>query len=131
MFLFDTDTLSNLLKKSPSSVLLSRMVTIRRKDQFTTTITVGEMVYGAYKSDRPYYFLEKLDRLLLPKLTVLPFDESAARAYGRLRAALEKAGTPIAEPDLRIASICLVRDLTLITGNVSHFSKVLGLRVEN
>ena len=131
MFLFDPDTLSNLLKKSPSSVLLSRMVTIRRKDQFTTTITVGEMVYGAYKSDRPYYFLEKLDRLLLPKLTVLPFDESAARAYGRLRAALEKAGTPIAEPDLRIASICLVRDLTLITGNVSHFSKVLGLRVEN
>jgi len=85
MFLFDTDTLSNLLKKSPSPVLLSRMVTIRRKDQFTTTITVGEMVYGAYKSDRPYYFLEKLDRLLLPKLTVLPFDESAARAYGRLR----------------------------------------------
>ena len=131
MFLFDTDTLSNLLKKSPSSVLLSRMVTIRRKDQFTTTITVGEMVYGAYKSDRPYYFLEKLDRLLLPKLTVLPFDESAARAYGRLRASLEKAGTPMAEPDLRIASICLVRDLTLITGNVSHFSKVLGLRVEN
>ena len=131
MYLFDTDTLSNLVKRSPSSVLLSRLARIRRGDQFTTTITVGEMVYGAYKSDRPYYFLDKLNRLLLPKLTVLSFDEPAAREYGRLRATLEKAGTPMAEPDLRIASICLVRDLTLITGNVSHFSKVPGLRVEN
>ena len=131
MYLFDTDTLSNLVKRSPSSVLLSRLARIRRGDQFTTTITVGEMVYGAYKSDRPYYFLDKLNRLLLPKLTVLSFDEPAAREYGRLRATLEKAGTPMAEPDLRIASICLVGDLTLITGNVSHFSKVPGLRVEN
>ena len=131
MYLFDTDTLSNLVKKRPSSLLLSRLASVRRKDQFTTTITIGEMVYGAYKSDKPHYFLDKLDRLLLPKLTVLPFDEPAAREYGRLRATLEKAGTSMAEPDLRIAAICLVRDLTFITGNVSHFSQLPGLRVEN
>jgi len=89
------------------------------------------MIYGAYKSNRTQYFLNKLDQLLLPKLIVLPFDESAAREYGRLRATLEKAGTPIAEPDLRIASICLTRNLTLITGNLNHFSKMPGLRVEN
>ena len=131
MYLFDTDTLSNLVKKTPSSALLSRLADIRRKEQFTTSITVGEMIYGAYKSNRTQYILNKLDQLLLPKLTVLPFDEPAAREYGRLRATLEKAGISIAEPDLRIASICLTRNLILITGNLNHFSKVPGLHVEN
>lgn len=131
MYLFDTDTLSNLLKKSPSQKLLMRLEEVARKDQFTTTITIGEMVYGAYKSDRPEYFIEKLDQLLLPNLTILAFDESAARRYGVLRANLEEAGTPISEPDLRIASICLVHDLTLITGNTRHFLKVPELKMEN
>jgi len=84
MYLLDTDILSNLLKKQPSSSLLHRLANLKRKDQFTTTITVGEMVYGAYKSNRVDYFLEKLDTSLLPNLTVLPFDESAARIYGKL-----------------------------------------------
>jgi predicted nucleic acid-binding protein len=131
MYLFDTDTLSNLLKKSPSQKLLMRLAEVARKDQFTTTITIGEMVYGAYKSNRPEYFIEKFDKLLLPNLSILAFDESAARQYGVLRANLEKAGTPISEPDLRIASICLVHDLTLITGNTKHFLKVPELKMEN
>lgn len=131
MYLFDTDTLSNLLKKNPSSSLLSHLSSLKRKDQFTTTITVAEMVYGAYKSSRPKYFLENLDNLLLPKLTVLAFDESAAREYGKLRASLEKRGTPMSEPDMRIASICLIHNLILVTGNTKHFSKVPKLRVEN
>lgn len=131
MYLFDTDTLSNLLKKSPSPNLLVRLQKVARKDQFTTAITIGEMVYGAYKSERSEYFLEKLDKLLLPNLTILAFDEAAARQYGVLRANLEKAGTPVSEPDLRIASICLVHNLTLITGNTKHFVKVPELKMEN
>lgn len=131
MYLFDTDTLGNLLKKNPSSSLLSHLSPLKRKDQFTTTITVAEMVYGAYKSSRPKYFLEKLNSLLLPKLTVLPFDESAAREYGKLRASLEKRGIPMSEPDMRIASICLIHNLILVTGNTKHFFRVPKLQVEN
>ena len=33
--------------------------------------------------------------------------------------------------DLKIASICLVRDGLLLTRNLSDFEKVPGLRVEN
>jgi tRNA(fMet)-specific endonuclease VapC len=131
MFLFDTDTLSNLLKKVPSSNLLSRLAKVKRHDQFTTSITVGEMVYGAFKSDRPDYFLEKLDNLLLPNLTILPFDEAAARKYGELRADLERTGIMIGEPDLRIASICLIHQLILITGNLKHFIKIKELEIQN
>jgi tRNA(fMet)-specific endonuclease VapC len=62
---------------------------------------------------------------------VLPFDAVAARTFGELKADLERAGTPLAEPDLRIAAIVLTQRLTLVTRNVRHFSRVPGLLVEN
>ena len=48
-----------------------------------------------------------------------------------MRAEPERRGTPIGDADLRIASIALDRDLTVVTGNVRHFKKVPGLAVEN
>ncbi|MGH3911045.1 MAG: hypothetical protein ACRDRM_09470 [Pseudonocardiaceae bacterium] len=62
--------------------------------------------------------------------TVPPFDTLAARTFGALKATLERKGTPLAEPDLRIASIALARGLILVTRNV-HFQRVPDLTVEN
>ena len=56
---------------------------------------------------------------------------AAAAVYGTLRADLERRGMRLDDPDLRVASIALARDLTLVTGNVRHFERVPGLRVEN
>ncbi len=70
---------------------------------------------------------ETLRRLQQP----LPFDARAAEVYGPLRARLEASGLPTGEPDLRIASIALSRDLVVVTGNIRHFERVPGLRVEN
>ena len=47
MFLFDTDTLSQVLRRNPSPSLLVRMAAVPLEEQFTTAITVGEIVYGA------------------------------------------------------------------------------------
>lgn len=131
MFLFDTDTLSNVVKKDPPPKLLMRLANIPSEDQFTTTITIGEMVYGAHRNDRPAHFLDKLHKKILPNLTLLSFDEPAAYEYGRLRAELEKEGKPISEPVLRIASIALVNNLTLITGNIGYFFRISHLKIEN
>ena len=131
MYLFDTDTISNLLMKHPFPGLLRRLAGVSAEQQFTSAITVGELIYGAYRSTRPNYFLDKLDRLVWPNITILAFDEAAARTYGQLRAKLERAGTTVSEPDLRIASIALMQQLTLITGNVRHFSKIHDLQIEN
>lgn len=131
MYLFDTDALSEIIKKKPCLALIRRLAAIEPDRQFTTSITVGELVYGAYKSDRPGYFLEKLEKLVWPNIQILPFDEQAACIYGTLRAELEKKGTPLSEPDLRIASIARHHGLILITGNQKHFSRIPGLVVEN
>ena len=131
MYLFDTDTLSNLLSKKPSVQLLSRLAEVPPTQQFTSSITVGEIFYGVYKSTRIDYYRDKLQRLVWPRVQIVPFDRKAAEGYGRLRAELERAGQSLSDPDLMIAAIALVRNLVLVRGNVKHFARVKGLRVEN
>ncbi|HDH05998.1 MAG TPA: type II toxin-antitoxin system VapC family toxin [Nitrospirae bacterium] len=131
MYLFDTDALSQIVKSNPSLSFIRRLALIPPERQFTSAITVGEMVYGAYKSNRPDYFIKKLDRLVWPNIQILPFCESSAKVYGLLRAEMGKKGISLSEPDMRIASITVYNDLTVVTGNIKHFSKVPGLKVEN
>ena len=75
--------------------------------------------------------LGRLEELVWPNVRILAFDRSAAEVYGRVRAAFERSGKPMAEPDLRIASICLSTGATLATGNTRHFSRVPELVVED
>lgn len=130
MYCFDTDTLSVVLRRDPPLPLVRRLAALRPDAQFTTAITLGEMLYGAARHGDPR--LETRVRDLILRLTcVLPFDELAAEVYGHLRAHLERDGHRLAEPDTRIAAIALSRNLTLVTGNLRHFDRVPGLTVEN
>ena len=47
-----------------------------------------------------------------------------------LKARLRAQGQLIADNDLYIASIALRHDLILLTGNLRHYERVSGLRVE-
>jgi tRNA(fMet)-specific endonuclease VapC len=131
MYLFDTDVITNIFKKKPSPVLLERLSTTPRQAQHISVITLAEIVYGAEKSDRPRHHLENLEKILLPSVNIVPFDAKAAYLCGRLRARLEKEGTPMALADLEIAAIAMANNLTLVTGNLRHFSRVRELAVEN
>lgn len=131
-YLLDTDILSNLMRRLPSASLLAKLALVPPEEQCTTSITLGELYYGAHHSvDRTELLLRQLDEVLLPNLAVLPFDEPAAREYGQLRAQLEKQGVPIGDADLQIASIAMVNDLAVVTANMRHFNRVNGLAVEN
>ena len=132
MYLLDTDILSNLMKRTPSSVLVARVARVPPEHQFTSSITLGELVYGAHRlRGRTAALLEKIEDDLLPTLPVLPFDTSAARRYGEIRAELEQKGTPIGDADVRIAAIALAHGLKVVTGNERHFRRVPGLETEN
>ncbi len=130
MFCFDTDILSAVMRRDPPLHLIRRLAEVPPRQQFTTAITVGEMLYGAAKRGDPQ-LEQRVHDLILRAQAVLPFDEPAAEVYGSLRATLERAGRPLAEPDLRIAATALSRDLTLVSGNVQHFARVPGLRLED
>ncbi len=128
-YLFDTDVLSALMSRSGLERLHQRLARVPARAQFTSSITFGELSFGAHRAGR----LELLarSRLLLSQLAVLPFDAAAAEVYGPLRARLEKRGAKLDEADLRIASIAIANDCTLITGNVRHFARVDELRIDN
>ncbi len=132
MYLLDTDILSNLLKRAPSTTLIAKLASVPPELQFTSSITLGELMYGAYKlRTGSELLLERLHGRLLPNLPVLPFDEAAARRYGEVRAELERQGTPLGDADLRIGAIALARGLTVVTGNVRHFRRIPQLPIEN
>ena len=131
MYLFDTDTLSNLLAKRPSARLLKRLREIPAAAQFTSSITVGEIYYGIHKSDRPDYYRGRLEQLVWPHVQIVPFDRLAAETYGDLRAELERKGERLSDPDLMIAAIALSRSLVMVTRNVKHFGRIDKLKVEN
>jgi tRNA(fMet)-specific endonuclease VapC len=130
MYCFDTDTLSAVLKRDPPLALIRRLAQVAPALQFTTTITLGELLYGAARRGSPK-LTRRVREVVALATTVLSFDERAAEVYGPLRAELERAGRRLDEPDLRIASIALSRDLTVVTGNVRHFGRVPNLAVEN
>jgi tRNA(fMet)-specific endonuclease VapC len=131
MFLFDTDVITNVLKIRLAQSLIERLANVPRTQQYISTITVSEIVYGAYKSNRPEYHLNNLEHVLLPSVNVVGFDTKAACICGHLRAELEKKGQQLDLADLEIASIALAGDFTLVTGNARHFGRIDGLRAEN
>ena len=131
MFLFDTDTITNIVKPRPSLNLLKRLEKIPKNQQYVSTITISEIVYGAEKSQRPDFHLNNLEIILLPAVNIISFDTKAAYVCGRIRAELEKRGTPLDLVDLEIASIAIANNLTLISNNVRHFDRVPLLQYEN
>ena len=70
----------------------------------------------------------KKSDLLLANIEILDFDSLAAESYGKIRADLEKAGTPIGPLDMMIAGHAQSLGYT---NNTKEFDRVKSLKVEN
>src|SRR5260370_9989970 len=67
----------------------------------TSSITLGELHYGAEKSARRAENLTAIEHFVA-RLDVLPFGAKAAAHYGQVRAERERAGTPCGPHDMQI-----------------------------
>ena len=131
MYLFDTDVLSNIVKRNPSKTLLQKIQKLPKELQYTSSINIGEIYYGANRSSRKEHLIEAFEERVFPSVCIVGFDEMSGKLFGELKARLEKQGIVCSEPDLRIASIAIQHDFILITGNTKHFEKISGLSIEN
>jgi len=131
MYIFDTDTLSNIVKRRPSSLLLRKLDNLPPEFQYTTSINAAEIYYGAHRSPGRERILTTFQELVFPNLKILPFDEHSALIYGKLRAKLEKRGLTKSEPDMRISAIAIQHRFILVTGNTRHFQGIPRLKIEN
>jgi len=128
-FLLDTNICIYIRRKKPEGVL-RRFRTLKLGEAALSVITFGELMYGAEKSAQRAAALELLQGLA-QVLPVLDLPDTAAEAYGRIRAELERAGQMIGNNDLWIAAHARAAGLTLVTNNEREFRRVRGLKVEN
>jgi tRNA(fMet)-specific endonuclease VapC len=127
-FLLDTDTCIFALKRDES--VLRNLLARSRADIAISVITEAELRTGAAKSSSPAKTLDLLENFLRP-LAVLDFVSGDAETYARIRAKLERAGTPIGPLDTLIAAQAVARGLTLVSNNSRDFDRVPALRVAN
>lgn len=128
-FLFDTNAISELLRKRPAPLYLQWIENVPRAEQFTSAVAIGELYRGAFRAQIPERHLDNIEVRILPALTVLPFDVAVARVYGEIRARLEKEGQPLEDADLQIAATAIYHDLEIVTGNLKHFERIPGVRI--
>ena len=94
---------------------------------YLPVIALGELLYGALHSthaDRNIAHLQSF----ATAARVLSCDPATANAYGEIKAALRRRGTPIPENDIWIAAIALQHSLQVASRD-AHFALVPGLDV--
>lgn len=128
-YLLDTNICIYLIKKRPV-VVFEKFKKLPIGSIGISTITLAELQYGVMKSSYPEKNQNALDSFLIP-LEIIDFDYNATIEYGKVRAELEKKGTPIGALDILIASHAKSRDLTLVTNNEKEFNRVTALKIEN
>lgn len=128
-YLLDTNVCVDFLNGRFPSVV-ARVTASDPSDLGVSAVVVSELRYGAERSQRVRRNQERLD-VFLSELTCVPFDDVAAREFGRLRARLESEGRPIGAYDMQIAAQALALDMTLVTDNTRELARVRGLRIEN
>ena len=127
-WMLDTDTCIALVKKNPTALRKLRGKSIGQVG--ISSITLGELAFGAGKSSRPKEAHEALSEFLLA-LEVGAFDDAAAMQYGEVRASLARRGKPIGPLDTLIAGHALSIQAILVTHNTREFGRVAALRLED
>ena len=128
-FLLDTKICIYIIKNKYIDIV-KKMEKVGIENIGVSSITIAEMEYGISKSTKPKESESKLYEFLVP-FTVLDFNVSAARYYGKIRNELNRKGTPIGTMDLLIASIAIANRLKIVTNNEKEFERISGLRIEN
>lgn len=137
MFLLDSDHVSLIdrggtaganirarLRRVPPDDVCACIVSYEEQIRgWTAVIAQARTIVGQI----PFY--SELQRLLGFYCTtpLLPFDAQAAAVFERLKTAKIRIGTM----DLKIASIALAHDATLLTRNLADFRKVPALKAED
>ncbi|MBA7539888.1 Toxin FitB [subsurface metagenome] len=130
-FLFDTDAISELLRPRPATAYVKWIMKVAREEQFTSAVVIGELYKGAYRSHDRERHLANIEQRVLPAVTVLNYDISIAKVFGKIRAHLEDTGAVLPDADIQIAATAIGHDLELITGNLRHFNRISDLKLNH
>ena len=128
-YMLDTNICIYIIKNKPKKVIME-LKRHKPSEICVSAITYAELTYGVEKS----MAVEKNRlalALLFSNIEVLNFDIKAAIHYGKIRAYLEKQGTPIGPLDMMIVAHAMSLGYTVVTNNIKEFQRVPDLKLEN
>jgi tRNA(fMet)-specific endonuclease VapC len=132
MICLDTNAVIAVLNDRTSPALARIEAAISAGDTLAiSSIVLYELWYGAAKSARPQRNAQRITDFLAGPIEVLPFEPADAEEAGEIRAALERAGTPIGPYDVLVAAQARRRDALLVTANEREFARVPRLKFED
>ncbi len=130
-YVLDTNILSYLMRGDRA---VSESLTARsRTDVLLPQPVVAEIEYGLTRlgdSRRQRRLRERFD-VLASELRRAAWTDEVSRAFGRIKADLERRGVRIEDFDAAIAAHAMALDGTLVTDNLGQMERVHGLRLEN
>lgn len=130
-YVLDTNAVSALMKGN--AAVVARLAASERADVAIPQPVAAEIAYGIERlprSKRRTALLERFD-LVCSEISRAAWTDAVSQAYGRIKAALERRGDRIEDFDAAIAAHALATDATLVTANISHMTRVAGLRIED
>ncbi len=127
-YMLDTNICIYVIKRRPPE--MQERFDRLAEELSISTITLGEMYYGAEKSGRQIANRRAIEDFSA-RLEILPFSAGAAIHYGQVRTELERIGRPSGPHDMLIAAHARSEGLIVVTNNLREFERVPGLRVEN
>ena len=125
----DTDFLIALLRNNLDAVKKAEKLDSDKAEVATTSMNAFELYLGAYRSALAEKNLRETDELL-SSVTILPLSKESSKRSSEILARLLRMGEPIGIRDAIIAGIALVEGHVLLTRNVVHFSRIIGLSLE-
>lgn len=129
MFLLDSNVCIQYANGTSESVVRN-FVKQPSEEIALCSIVKAELLFGARRNQQVEKKLLRWKRFFT-RLQSLPFDDSCAETYSKVRRELGRQGNIIGPNDLLIASIALTHHATLVTNNTREFSRVSNLRLED
>jgi tRNA(fMet)-specific endonuclease VapC len=112
-YMLDTNIVSHIMQ-GRDAVLLARLSQLPMSQAVMSSVTLAELEYGLHRKGQPERLKNALFQVLL-RVDVLPWDEPAARCYGRLCHALDAQGINLSDLDMMIAAHAVATNTTLVS----------------
>ena len=129
MYFVDTNTCIYFMNGKYSSVK-ETFLSISPKEIKIPAVIKAELLLGAYKSQTREQTVKKVKNFLKP-FEIVPFTDDMTNDYAEIRAELELSGKTIGANDYFIAATARSKKGKLVTHNVSEFSRVSNLELED
>ncbi len=127
MILIDTDICIEILRGNKK--VISRR-TETDEPISVSFMTIGELFYGAYNSNKIEHNTLLVEEFLLT-VSIINSDYSIMREFGKIKSELKKGNILLPDADLIIAATARKKCNLLVTGNINHFNRVENLIIEN